>query len=192
MVDLEAMPDRITPTADEASGLSRPAALVIVAAVMGASAMLGIRNAPDPLHPDIRRWYKRLRKPAYTPPDPVFGAVWPVLETAFAVGDYRLLRKPAGMSRNVAVGLWTLETGMIGGWAELFFRRRKLGPSAIASAAMLAVGAGYVATAVKADRAAAAAAVPLVAWLGFATLLTERIWVKNRSSHRDQGVSQTA
>ena len=170
--------------ADEATpaGLSRGLALGVVAGVLGVSAIFGRRNAPDPTHPGIRRWYKRLDKPGYTPPDPVFGAVWPVIETGLAVGGYRLLREPATTPRNLAVGLWLLDTAMIGGWTELFFRRRALGPSAVASGAMIAGGIGYVAAAAKVDRTAAATGVPFVAWLGFATLLAERIWERNRPS----------
>lgn len=167
-------------------GLSRPAALAVVAAVLGASAVLGRRNAPDPSHPGIRRWYKRLDKPSYTPPDAAFGAVWPVLETGLAVGGYRLLRRPANTPRNVAVGLWLVNTGMVGGWTELFFRRKALGPSAVVSGAMIASGAAYVGAAAKVDRTAAATAVPFVAWLGFATLLAERIWERNRSDGPDR------
>lgn len=161
-------------------GLSRPAAMAIVATILSASAVLGRRNAPDPSHPGIRLWYKRLDKPAYTPPDAVFGAVWPVLEAGLAVGGYRLLRAPAGGPRNLAVGLWLLNTGMIGGWTELFFRRRELGPSAAVSGAMIATGTAYVVAAGRVDRTAAASGAPFVAWLGFATLLAERIWERNR------------
>ncbi|RYZ95062.1 MAG: tryptophan-rich sensory protein, partial [Moraxellaceae bacterium] len=41
-------------------------------------------NAPDPSHPGTRRWYNRLDKPGFTPPDAVFGAVWPLLENILA------------------------------------------------------------------------------------------------------------
>lgn len=118
-------------------------------------------------------------KPGYTPPDAAFGAVWPVLETGLAVGGYRLLRRPSGMARNAAVGLWLLNTAMVGGWTQLFFREKRLGASAAASGAMVATSAAYVATAAKVDRPAAAAALPFVAWLGFATLLAEHIWRDN-------------
>ncbi|MEG3166112.1 TspO/MBR family protein [Sphingomonas sp. PB2P19] len=171
----------ITDALEARTGLSRPAAIAVVVGVLGISAVMGLRNAPDPTHPRIRRWYKRLDKPAYTPPDPVFGAVWPVLETGLAVGGYRLLRLPGGRDRNVAAGLWILNTAMVGGWTELFFRRKALGASAAASAAMVATSAGYVAAAARVDRTAAAAGVPFVAWLGFATLLAERIRERNVS-----------
>lgn len=165
-------------------GLSPPMALAAVGVVLGASALVGRRNAPDPSHPGIRRWYRRLDKPGFTPPDAAFGAVWPVLETGLAVGGYRLLRRPPGAARNAAVGLWLLNTAMVGGWTQLFFREKRLGASTAASAAMVATSAAYVATAAKVDRPAAAVAVPFVAWLGFATLLAERIWRANPVEHR--------
>jgi len=164
--------------------LSRAASALIIVAVLGVSAAIGRRNAPDPSHPATRRWYKRLDKPSFTPPDAVFGAVWPVLETGLAVGGYRLLRQPPSTKRTGAVGLWLLNTAMVGGWTQLFFREKRLGASAAASGAMVATGAAYVATAAKVDRPAAAAAVPFVAWLGFATLLAERIWRDNPGGGR--------
>jgi len=173
---------RPSDTSRETGGLSRLAAFGIVAGVLGASALLGRRNAPDPSHPATRRWYKRLNKPSFTPPDAAFGAVWPVLETGLAVGGYRLLRHPADRARNVAVALWLLNTGMIGGWTELFFRKRELGASAAASGAMIVTGTGYVVAASRVDKTAAVAAVPFVAWLGFATLLAKRIWQRNALS----------
>jgi tryptophan-rich sensory protein len=177
-----APPGSVPPEAERA--FSTLAALGTVGLVLGISAIVGRRNVPDPSHPDIRRWYRRLDKPGYTPPDAAFGAVWPVLETGLAVGGYRLLRQPAGRVRNTAVGLWLLNTAMVGGWTQLFFRERRLGASAAASGAMVATGAAYVATAANVDRPAAALAVPFVAWLGFATLLAERIWRDNPATGR--------
>ena len=172
-------------TTSPRAGMSRPAALAIVATVLGASAVLGRRNAPDPSHPGIRRWYKRLDKPSYTPPDAAFGAVWPVLETGLAVGGYRLLRQPPGAPRNTAVGLWLLNSAMIGGWTEIFFRKKALGSSMAASGAMIVTGAAYVVAADRVDRPAAATAIPFVAWLGFATLLAEQIWQRNPQTEDD-------
>ncbi|WP_130324126.1 TspO/MBR family protein [Sphingomonas sp. BK036] len=156
-------------------------AALIVAGVLGASAVLGRRNAPDPSHPNTRRWYKRLDKPDFTPPDRVFGAVWPVLETGLAVGGYRLMRAPASPRRNAAVGLWLLNTAMVGGWTELFFRKRALETSTVAAGAMVVTGAAYVATAAKVDRPAAGLGVPFVGWLGFATVLAAGISRRNDS-----------
>lgn len=169
------------------SGASPFMAAAIVAGVLGASALLGRRNAPEPGHPSIDRWYHRLRKPSYTPPDAVFGLVWPVLETGMAVGGYRLLRRPPSPERNAALTLWLGTSAMIGGWTELFFRRHALGPSTAAAAAMSAAGVVYVATAARVDRPAALAGVPLTAWLGFATVLAEGVRRRNRGAERGRG-----
>jgi len=162
-----------------ATGMSPLLAGGIVVGVLGLSALVGRRNAPDPSHPVIRNWYRRLDKPAFTPPDAVFGAVWPMLETGMAVGGYRLLRREPSARRSASVGLWLVTTGMIGGWTELFFRERALASSAAASGAMLATTAAYVATTHKVDRVAQATAVPLLGWLAFATALAMRIWQRN-------------
>jgi benzodiazapine receptor len=161
-------------------GLSPLVAGGIVVGVLGLSALIGRRNAPDPSHPGIRNWYQRLDKPGFTPPDAVFGAVWPALETGIAVGGYRLLRREPSRDRNASIGLWLVTTTMIGGWSQIFFRERALAGSAAASGVMLATTAGYVATTRKVDRVAQATAIPLLGWLAFATVLATQIWQRNR------------
>lgn len=167
------------PDRTAASGLSPLLAGGIVLGVLGLSAALGRRNAPGPSHPTIQRWYKRLDKLDFTPPDAVFGAVWPVLETGLAVGGYRVMREPVSPRRNLSIALWLLNTAMIGGWTQVFFRERALRGSAVASATMLATATAYAETAGKVDRVAQATAIPFVSWLGFATLLAEQIWQRN-------------
>lgn len=165
-------------------GKFRPVAALAVAAVLGASAVLGRRNAPDRSRSGIRPWYRRLDKPGFTPPDARLGAVWPVLESGLVVGGYRLLRRPSDPARDAAVGLWLLNTAVVGGWTELFFRKHRLAASAAASGAMAASSAAYVAVAARVERPAAAAAVPFVAWLAFATLIAEGIRRENPARGR--------
>ncbi len=161
-------------------GASAILAGAIVVGVLGANALLGLRNSPDPRHAGISIWYHRLRKPSFTPPDLVFGAVWPILEAGMAIGGYRLLRKPPSRQRNAALGLWLGTNAMIGGWTEIFFRRHALATSTAAAAAMTGASAAYVATAARVDRPAALAGIPLTLWLGFATLLADGVRRRNR------------
>jgi hypothetical protein len=65
-------------------GFSPWTALAVAGGVMAVSALIGRRYSPEPSHPDIDRWYHDLDKPSYTPPDPVFGGVWPVLQVLLA------------------------------------------------------------------------------------------------------------
>lgn len=161
------------------TGLSPWMAGGVAAAVLGLSALVGRRNAPDPSHPRIRHWYRRLDKPGFTPPDKVFGAVWPVLESLAAVGGYRLLRQPSSPRRDTAVALWLGNSAMIGGWTELFFRERRTGASTAAAGAMAIGTTALAATAWKVDRPASVSVMPLAAWLGFATLLAGEVWRRN-------------
>ena len=139
----------------------------------------GLTFSPSPGHPRTRRWYRRLDKPGFTPPRPVFGAGWGVIEGFLAYGGYRLLRGRPSTARRAEIGLWVVNNLLIAGWSGLFFGRKALGPSALAAGAMIAVAGGYAAVASKTDRIAALSAAPLIGWLGFATLLAEEVWRRN-------------
>jgi tryptophan-rich sensory protein len=165
--------------ARSAGGLSPWAALAIAGGAVAASALIGRRYSPDRSHPGIDRWYHELEKPGVTPPDPVFGAVWPVLEALMAVGGYRLLRAPGSPERNAAVALWLVNIAMIGGWTKIFFGERSLAGGAVGAAAMIGTGAAYVERASHVDGIAAATGVPFTAWVAFATALSEEIWRRN-------------
>ena len=164
-----------------AGAFSPLAALAIAGGAVALSALLGRRYSPDRSHPGIERWYHDLHKPGITPPDPVFGAVWPVLEALLAAGGYRLLRAPNTPERNVALALWLVNVAMIGGWTKVFFGERSLTGGAVGAAAMIGTGAAYVERASRVDGLAAAAGVPFTAWVAFATVLGEEIWRRNPS-----------
>jgi len=51
---------------------------------------------------------------------------------------------------------------------------------AAAAGGMVASGAAFTAVAAKTDRKAAAAGVPFVAWLSFATVRATAVWHRNR------------
>ncbi len=61
----------------------------------------------------------------------------------------------------------------------MFFKRKDLGGSALMVGCMLGSARAAVASAGKVDRAAAVASMPLVAWLGFAGLLSKELWRRN-------------
>jgi tryptophan-rich sensory protein len=141
-------------------------------------ALAGRRWGPQRLVPGI--WYRLLHKPPFQPPDKAIPLAWTAIDTALAVGAYRLLRKPAAPARTRALGLWALNVGMIGAWSGIFFGLRNLPASTAAAAAMVGTGAAYVAQARRVDPPAAVAGVPFVAWVGFATVLTAALWQRNR------------
>ncbi len=133
-----------------------------------------------PQRPQTAAWYHQLRKPGFQPPDAVIPVAWTLIDLALAVGAYRLLRSPPSPARQQALRWWAGNVAMVGGWSALFFGRRNLPVSTVAAAGMVLSGAAYVARARQVDAPAAAAGVPFVAWVGFATVLTAALWRRNR------------
>ena len=135
--------------------------------------------------PGLRRprnavWYVSLRKPDLTPPGPVIGAVWTTLDVLLTISGVRLLLARPRPERTAALGFWSLTVAGIAGYPWVFFDRKRLDASAVTSAAMLASASAYVATAARVDRPAATLGIPVVVWLGLATLLSEELWRRNR------------
>lgn len=157
------------------------AATLAVGAVCTAL-MVGQRSSPGPDHPRTQRWYRRLEKPDFTPPMPVFPVAWTAIEAALAYGGYRLLRAESSPERTTALALWVMNQVGIGGWSEVFFGQRSPGWGTIASAGLGVSAVGYVVTARETDEVASYLGVPLVAWIAFATLLSEEIWRTNETA----------
>ncbi|MGI4943406.1 MAG: TspO/MBR family protein [Janthinobacterium lividum] len=142
-----------------------------------AATVAGGRHGPQ--SPVNGIWYASLRKPSYTPPGPAFGAAWTVLDGLLATAGYRLMKAPSSPARSLALAGWGLSTAGLAGYPWVFFGRKKLDASLAVTGAMLLAAGGTVAAAREVDRPAAAMGVPLVLWLGFATLLSEEIWRRN-------------
>lgn len=147
------------------------------------AAILGARNGPQ--QPATATWYALLRKPGYTPPGPLIGGVWGILELLLSVAGYRLWRAPATPNRSAALVAWTLTLTGLAGYPWLFFRQKRLAASTAASCAMFAGAAGTAIAAKDVDETAAAMTVPLLLWLAFATVLSEELWRRNPLLSRD-------
>ena len=154
-----------------------PLAAVIAFGTVIAATTAGGRHGPQ--RPINGIWYAALRKPSYTPPGPAFGAAWTVLDGLLATAGYRLMTKPRSPARTLALAGWGLCTAGLAGYPWVFFGKKRLDASLAVTGAMLVSAAGTVAASRKVDRPAAAMGLPLVAWLGFATLLSEEIWRRN-------------
>ena len=146
---------------------------------VAAALVVGRRASPTPDHPGTRRWYRRLAKPAFTPPAPVYAIAWTGIQASLAYGGYRLLRSEPSTARTTALALWAGNQVGIAGWSEIFFGQRAPGWGTVAAGALGVNAAGYVVAANRVDRPTAGLGIPLLAWLGFATLLAEEIWRRN-------------
>lgn len=154
--------------------------LLVLGGSLLASAVVSALNSPAPVDAPVRRFYERLDKPPFTPPDPVF-AIWGPLYTALLVSGLRVWNAPAGPDRDRALAHWLGIQGLNAAWLWLGFGQRRLGAMALESGVTVVNAAAYVEAARRVDRPAAWLAVPYVGWIAFAALLSEELWRRNET-----------
>ena len=167
-------------TVEPTPSMSAPAAAAIATTAYVVPYLLSRSTTPSPDHPRVLLWYRWLKKPKIQPPDVAIPVAWLAIETGLAFAGYRLLRKPSSPGRTRALAWLAGNIVGIGGWSRLFFGGRDLPSSTVAAAALMVTAGACVDQIRQVDRPAAAASVPLVAWVAFATVLTAAIWRRNR------------
>jgi tryptophan-rich sensory protein len=153
-------------------------ALASFAAVTALTSLLGarsVRRAPR------KAWYRAVRKPKQTPPDWVFGAVWPVLYGLSALSAYRTWQRRDVPGAKSALALWGTQQAFNAAWTPLFFGQRRAKAALVDLGLTVASLAAYVARTARIDRTAAVLMAPYLAWLGFASTLNAGVIRKNPS-----------
>jgi tryptophan-rich sensory protein len=125
-------------------------------------------------------WYRGLRKPAWNPPDAVFGPVWTALYLLMGVALALSRRAAAGRDeRRRAETVFGLQLSLNLAWSFAFFSARS---PAAGVAVILVLWASIVATIAefgRVRRLAAVLLVPYLAWVTFAAILNLEIWRLN-------------
>ncbi|OHV35321.1 MULTISPECIES: TspO/MBR family protein [Pseudofrankia] len=146
-------------------------------ATAGAAALGAVATSPD------SNWYRTLDKPAWQPPPAAFPAVWTPLYALIAFAGARALDGAAQeQQRRRLRRVFAIDLALNAGWTPLFFRARRPRWALAEIAALDAANLALLACAWRADRPAAAALLPYVAWTGFATALNAAIATRNPDS----------
>jgi translocator protein len=155
---------------------------ILAATTLSVGATSGIGSIAS--QPRITRWYSRLRKPSYVPPNGVFPVAWTTLYADIAVTSATAIDRlrAAGRDKEARNYVVALAANLIlnAGWSWLFFKFQKLGASAIGAAVLAASSADLARRAAAADPRAGAALVPYPLWCAFATVMSGHIWLLNR------------
>ena len=125
-------------------------------------------------------WYRVQRKPWFNPPDWVFPPVWTALYGLIALSGWRVFRRPASLRRTVTLGLWGTQLALNAAWTPLFFGAHKKGAALLDVGLLVGSVGAYMVAARKVDRPAAWMLTPYLAWTGFAAVLNEELWRRNR------------
>jgi benzodiazapine receptor len=127
----------------------------------------------------VHGWYPALAKPAFNPPDWVFGPVWSVLYVMIALAGWRLWRGRRASAGRAALRWWALQLAFNLAWSFAFFGARLPGLALTDIVLMLGAIGITIRLASLADRVAAWLLAPYAAWTAFAAVLNAAIWYLN-------------
>lgn len=158
---------------DTALDLRRPGALVtlvvFLALVVGVGALIGVNTAPG-------AWYEALQKPAFNPPNGLFGPVWFALYVLIAIAGWRSWqRDPTGLPML----LWGGQMLLNWAWSPVWFGLQQMWLAFAIIVVMLVLILAFIAVNWRRDRVAAWLFVPYAAWVAFASLLNLSIALLN-------------
>jgi translocator protein len=125
-------------------------------------------------------WYESLAKPAYHPPDWLFGPVWTVLYAMQGVALFLVWRQ--GWSRRsvrLAIIVFFVQLALNALWTPVFFGAQWIGGAAVV---IVVLWLAILVTIERFRRVSVAAAlllVPYMLWVSFAAVLNFHLWALN-------------
>lgn len=156
------------------SKISMLGLLIAFVICFSAAALGGIVTGPA-----IGDWYPTLAKPAWQPPNWLFGPVWTVLYAMMAVSAW-LIWKPIGFKATaVPLSLFAIQLALNVAWSWIFFGLRR--PD-LACLEIVVLWLAIVATMFAffgRSQLAGWLLVPYLAWVTFAAVLNFTIWRLN-------------
>jgi benzodiazapine receptor len=164
----------MTTLSEPARRTSRSLAILVLSlAVVALVAVVGALAASD-----SGDTYRALDRPAWAPPQGLFGPVWSILYAAMAVAAWRVWRA-VGTLEERSLALYGAQLVLNLLWTPLFFALERRG---LALADILVLDVLVAATLVlfwRRDRLAGAIMAPYLAWSLYATALTTAILIAN-------------
>lgn len=127
----------------------------------------------------VKEWYPTLRKPAWTPPDWLFGPVWTALYLMMAVAAWLVWSRAGLLGARVGLGLFLVQLVLNAAWSGLFFALRSPGAAFAEIVALWAAIAATIVAFARVSPTAAALLAPYLLWVTYATALNGTIWVLN-------------
>ena len=158
---------------------ARDAALILGAVAVTAG--LGARATTPALS---SRWYRRLDKPSWQPPGPVFGPVWTVVYALIAASMLVTRRNGGDDAQRPLFVLFGTNLALNLAWTLIFFRGRSPLAAGVEILMLEGTTVALVVRAWPASRLASLLLVPYAMWLLFATALTWTIWAAQLTPRR--------
>lgn len=143
--------------------------IIAILAILGVGTLIGFTNMPGD-------WYAALNKPAFNPPNWIFGPVWTLLYVLIGWAGARTLLDE-GLSNRGLVFIGQMTLNFL--WSPAFFGLQSPLLGLIVIVPMLILILAFIRLSWTADRLSAIAFIPYAAWVSFATLLNATIYLIN-------------
>jgi benzodiazapine receptor len=129
----------------------------------------------------ISSWYAALKKPAFTPPNSVFGPVWITLYTLMGIAAFFVWREGLVQEgARIAFTIFWVQLALNVLWSAVFFRRKSIFGGMVV---ILLLWAAILVTMIKffgVSNMAGGLLIPYIVWVSIAANLNVRIWILNR------------
>lgn len=142
---------------------------LFVALSLGGGILVGLLNAPG-------EWYDGLAKPAFNPPDWVFGPTWSVLYVLIGIAGARIWTRAP---RAPAMFVWWAQLAFNFAWTPVFFTFQRPDWALTVIVPLLVSILAFIVLTWRRDRLSALLFVPYAGWVAFATVLNFAIWRLN-------------
>ena len=136
-------------------------ALSVFILLVGAVALFARQFPPGP-------FYELLSKPAWTPPNWLFGPVWAALYLMIAFAGWIVWR---AQGLGLALGLWLVQLALNGAWSWIMFGQKLITHALVDIAVLWIAIAAFIIMAWPIRRTASALFVPYLLWITYAAAL---------------------
>jgi len=143
--------------------------ILFVGLTVAGGSLIGYLSIPGP-------WYQALEKPAFNPPNWIFGPVWTTLYVLIGLAGARVFIRERG---TWLPRIWFIQIALNFIWSPVFFVLHRPDLALAVLVAMLVAILTFIAAAWNRDRPSALLFVPYVLWVSFAGLLNGAIWWLN-------------
>ena len=124
-------------------------------------------------------WYETLVKPAWTPPNWLFGPVWTALYIMIAVSGWLIWRQAETSHVRLALIVFAAQLALNSLWSWLFFGLQRPDLALIDILLLEGAIAWMIVLFWPLSRLAGALLIPYLIWVSFATLLNAALWRLN-------------
>ena len=127
----------------------------------------------------VTGWYTTLHKPAFNPPNYLFGPVWSLLYLLMGVSLFMILKAEKSPARSKAIAAFTIQLILNFFWSIIFFRFHAVGIALVEIVLMWVTILWMIVAMYRVNKPASLIQIPYLAWVSFASILNAAIFYLN-------------